>query len=81
VLPAPWPRDLSEQAIGELVQLVAGGGDRHGPRLIAERIDPALTDEAERRLSALDPGPAQDRQIEEILRTLSFRRDMYEELR
>jgi hypothetical protein len=80
VLPAPWPRELSREALGHLCGLIARGGDRQGPRLIAEHIDPALSGEAERELSALEPGPAHGRQLAEILTTLSFRRDMYEEL-
>jgi hypothetical protein len=80
-LPAPWPRVLSEGALDLLVKLVRRGDDWQRPRLIAERLDPALADEADRQLSGFDPGSAQARQAEEILTVLSFRREMYEELR
>jgi hypothetical protein len=80
-LPAPWPRALSEAALDLLVKLVDRGGDWQRPRLIAERLDPTLTDEAERRLTGPDPGSGKARQAEEILTLLSFRHDMYEELR
>jgi hypothetical protein len=80
-LPAPWPRVLSEGALDVLVKLIRRGGDWQRPRLIAERLDPALADEAERQLSGFEPGSAQARQAEEILIVLSFRHEMYEEVR
>jgi hypothetical protein len=80
-LPAPWPRPLSEAALNLLVKLVARGGDWQRPRLITERLDPALTDEAERRLAGAEPGSSRARQAEELLTLLSLRRDMHEELR
>lgn len=72
---------LSEAALDLLTSLVSKGGEWQRLRLIAERLDPALTGEAERRLSGSEPGSSQARQAEEILTLLSFRHDMYEELR
>jgi Family of unknown function (DUF5691) len=72
-LPAPWPRDASVEAHELLVQLVRRGGDRRRPRLLAERIDPALADEAATRLDAVAET--------EILTLLTFRQAMHEELR
>jgi hypothetical protein len=70
-LPAPWPRDLSEAALELLVELVHGGLDWRRRRLIAERLDPGLADEAATRLEGEDA----------ILTLLTFRRNMHEELR
>ena len=86
-LRAPWPRELSEGALGLLVRLADRDGGPAGPaaghwvhRLIAERLDPALAGEAARRLESIEPGTPQARQARELVRTLSFRREMYEEL-
>ena len=70
-LPAPWPRDLSAAALQLLVELVHGGLDWRRRRLIAERLDPTLADEAATRLEGEHA----------ILSLLTFRRDMHEELR
>jgi len=78
-LPAPWPRELSEGALDLLVRLAGRGHWLH--RLIAERLDPALADEAARRLAAVEPGTQQAGRTRELVRTLTFRRDMHEELR
>ncbi len=77
-LRAPWPRELSERAL-DLLATPAGGGHRVR-RLIAERLDPALADEAARRLESAEPGTAQAVHSRELVKTLSFRRDMYEEM-
>ena len=87
-LQAPWPRDLSEGALGLLVRLADREGRPAGPaaghwvhRLIAERLDPALSGEAARRLEGTEPGTPQARQARELVQTLYFRTEMYEELR
>ena len=82
-LQAPWPLELSEGALGLLVRLASREGRPAGHwahRLIAERLDPALAGEAARRLESIEPGTPQARQARELVRTLSFRREMYEEL-
>ena len=83
-LQAPWPRELSEGALDLLVRL----GDREARpaghwahRLIAERLDPALAGEAAKRLESIEPGTPQARHAREVVQTLYFRREMYEELR
>ena len=87
-LQAPWPRDLSEGALGLLVRLADREGRPAGPaaghwvhRLIAERLDPALAGEAARRLESNEPGTSQARHAREVVQTLYFRREMHEELR
>jgi Family of unknown function (DUF5691) len=80
-LRAPWPRTPSEQALKLLVKLVRRGGDWQRPRLLAERLDPSLADELAEQLGDLEPGSASASHAQEILTTLSFRRDMHEELR
>jgi hypothetical protein len=82
-LQAPWPRELSEGALGLLVRLADREGRPAGHwahRLIAERLDPALAGEAARRLESIEPRTPQARQARELVQTLSFRREMYEEL-
>ncbi|MDP9256433.1 MAG: DUF5691 domain-containing protein [Actinomycetota bacterium] len=79
-IPAPWPRALSEAALALLAALL-GRADWQSASVIAERLDPALAPEALRRLSGFEPGSPQARRADEILATLSFRRDMHEELR
>jgi len=86
-LQAPWSRELSEGALGLLLRLAGREGRPAGPaaghwvhRLIAERLDPALAGEAARRLESIEPGTPQARQARELVQTLYFRREMYEEL-
>lgn len=75
----PWPRELSEGALDLLARLA--GRDHWVHRLIAARVDPALAGEALKRLESVEPGTGQAGQARELVQTLSFRRDMYEELR
>ncbi len=77
-LRAPWPRELSERALDLLV--TPAGGGHWVRRLIAERLDPALADEAARRLESAEPGTAQAVHSRELVKTLFFRRDMHEEM-
>jgi hypothetical protein len=81
LLPAPWPRALSEQALELLVEVVRRRGNFLVRSVLARRLDPTLADEAVRRFEGLEPGSAAARDAEEILAVLTFRRDMYEELR
>jgi hypothetical protein len=78
-LPAPWPRELSEGALDLLASLAGRGHWLH--RLMAERLDPALADEAARRLESVDPPVTTAARAQELVSILSFRRDMHEELR
>jgi len=77
-LQAPWPRELSEEALDLLVRLASRGHWLH--RLIAERLDPALADEAAGRLGSVEPGITQVGRGRDLVLTLFFRRDMHEEL-
>lgn len=81
-LPAPWPRALSEAALELAVKMLRDpdGTDWQRLRLMRERLDPFLVDEAARRLSGFDRSSWQGRWAEELLTTLTFRREMYEEL-
>jgi Family of unknown function (DUF5691) len=78
-LPAPWPRELSEGALDLLVRLVGRGHWMH--KLIAERLDPALADEAAGRLEGAEAGTARASGALALVQTLRFRREMHEELR
>jgi hypothetical protein len=48
---------------------------------MAERLDPALADEAAMRLESVDPPVTTAARAQELVSILSFRRDMHEELR
>lgn len=82
-IPAPWPRALSDAALDLAVKMLRdpSGTDWQRLRLLRERLDPTLVDEAAKRLASLDPSSWQGRWAEELLTTLTFRREMHEELR
>jgi Family of unknown function (DUF5691) len=77
-LQAPWPRELGEGALEVLAKIADRG---HWINvLIAERLDPGLAGEALRRVESVEPGTSPPSHIRQLIQTLCFRRDMYEEL-
>jgi hypothetical protein len=78
-LQAPWPRELGEGAL-EMLAKIADRGHWINV-LIAERLDPALAGEALRRVESVEPGTSPPSRARQLIQTLCFRRDMYEELK
>jgi Family of unknown function (DUF5691) len=77
-LQAPWPRELGEGAL-EMLAKIADRGHWISV-LIAERLDPGLAGEAIRRVESPEPGTSPPSHVRQLIQTLCFRRDMYEEL-